>query len=214
MPQDYKIPQNIDIEDKILGPFTLVQFLYMIGGGILLYFLFLTIGAVNFGLFLLLAVPIAILTLALVFIRINERPFVTFLGYFSSFTFGPKLKRWHKSARIKTIMVQGIDERQQVRRAVTQDLRRGVVRSRLSELAQIMDTSGWGGVDSTIDMSGRIISEAATPIVRRTLQEEPLDDVFADLEQAMENFTVVNAAPTEEEIGDLAASLSRVLTKR
>ena len=40
MPDQYKIPQNIDVEDKILGPFTLKQFLYIMVGGILIYVFF------------------------------------------------------------------------------------------------------------------------------------------------------------------------------
>ena len=93
MPQ-YKIPQNLDIEDKILGPFTLKQFLYMIVGGVSIYILFNILVPISFMAFLIPAIPIALVTLAFVFVKINERPFAEFIIYFLEFAKDAKLKRW------------------------------------------------------------------------------------------------------------------------
>ena len=93
MAQEYKIPQKIDIEDKILGPFTLKQFLYMIGGGITIYFLFLVFGTTNFIVFIAISIPIALLVLALVFIQVNGRNFIQFIQYFALFVFDVKNKK-------------------------------------------------------------------------------------------------------------------------
>ncbi len=217
MANQYKIPQNIEVEDKILGPFTLRQFLYMIGGGVITYFLFLTIGSINLSIFIAIAVPVVLLTVALVFIRINGRPFLTFLNYFFAYLRDPKILKWEKSTRIRSIMVQSESESEKSRKEISKRTRKGLVKSRLEALANIVDTQGWSGkVDEDVGMSGRIISASeAESTVRTTLrEEEPLEDVFADLEEAMEKITTKKTIKEEEGFEDLAAGISSLIAKR
>lgn len=88
----YKVPQNIDQEDKILGPLTFIQFIYvLVGGGvILLLFTFF-----DFALFLLLAVPIAILTACFALLTIQGQPFSRIFFAFLVYAFQPKRRTWH-----------------------------------------------------------------------------------------------------------------------
>src|SRR3990167_1258193 len=67
----FHVPQFIEKESKIIGPLTLRQFLWLLaGGGILLILkLFLT-GT----LFVIAAIVIAILSLAMAYARINDVP--------------------------------------------------------------------------------------------------------------------------------------------
>jgi len=89
----FQIPQFIDVEDKIFGPFTLKQFIYLAGGASV------TVALTTFmGLFfgLLISSPIIILSLALAFYRVNNRPFINILE--SAFKYGlkDKLYIWQK----------------------------------------------------------------------------------------------------------------------
>lgn len=89
----FQIPQFIDVEDKIFGPFTLKQFIYLAGGA--------AIGVVAtqfFGIFfgLLLASPIIILALALAFYKVNNRPFVFVLESAFRYFIKDKLYIWQK----------------------------------------------------------------------------------------------------------------------
>lgn len=91
----FEVPQFIEIEDKIFGPFTWRQFLYLGGGvgmGVVLFF------TAPFWLFILIGLPIALLAGALSFYPVNNRPFSYFLeaifGYFSR----QKLYLWKKKA--------------------------------------------------------------------------------------------------------------------
>lgn len=89
----FKVPQFIDIEDKIIGPLTLKQFIYLlVGVGILaaLWF-YLTLGA-----FLLIGVPIGIFVLVLAFYRINGRPFIVLIGSLIKYLIKPRLYLWRK----------------------------------------------------------------------------------------------------------------------
>jgi len=89
----FQVPQFIDIEDKIIGPLTLKQFLYMAGGLMVLAFLWLYL---ELGLFIIVAVPIVLLSLALAFYKINGRPFIYFLGALATYLTKPRLYLWKK----------------------------------------------------------------------------------------------------------------------
>ncbi|MEA2113729.1 MAG: PrgI family protein [Patescibacteria group bacterium] len=89
----FQVPQFIDIEDKIIGPLTLKQFLYLMGGLMVLAFLWLYL---ELGLFIIIAIPVLLLCLALAFYKINGRPFIYFLGAFITYFTKPKLYLWRK----------------------------------------------------------------------------------------------------------------------
>lgn len=78
----FRVPQFIDIEDKIFGPFTLKQFGYMVGAG---GFTFLIWKFVPHLIAPFLIIPIAGLFLALGFVKFNNRPFGDILE--SAFTY-------------------------------------------------------------------------------------------------------------------------------
>ena len=72
----YQVPQFIEIEDKIIGPFTIKQFVYLAGGAGMCFIIYTY---VYFYLALILIGVIAPLSLALAFYRINNKPFIDFL---------------------------------------------------------------------------------------------------------------------------------------
>lgn len=89
----FQVPQFVDIEDKIIGPLTLKQFLYLMGGLAALAFLWFYL---KLGLFIIIAIPVALLSLTLAFYKINGRPFIYFLGAFVIYMVKPKLYLWKK----------------------------------------------------------------------------------------------------------------------
>ncbi len=89
----FNVPQFLEIEDKIIGPLTLKQFGYLAGGGTVL---FLAYHYLELWLFLIIAIPLIILCIALAFVRINGRPFISVLGAFINYIFKPKLFVWKK----------------------------------------------------------------------------------------------------------------------
>ena len=73
----FQVPQFIEVEDKIFGPLTLKQFIYLAGGvgaTVILFNIFSKLLAVLFS------APIIALSLALTFFKINNRSFVILLG--------------------------------------------------------------------------------------------------------------------------------------
>jgi len=88
------VPQFIDVEDKIVGPLTWKQLLWMIGMGAVLLTLF---SYVDTTLFVILAIPIVLLFVAFAFYRPNGFSLTSFVFYAILFLFRPKIAVWKKS---------------------------------------------------------------------------------------------------------------------
>jgi len=111
----YKVPQNIDLEDRIVGPFTMRQFIYMLAGGAVIY------GWWNFAnsytqpppmaIFLPLAAPLGFLTLCFTLIKINDRPFEVFFLSLLRFLFSPKRRMWQEGYIGDNVIMLDKDER-------------------------------------------------------------------------------------------------------
>lgn len=87
----YQVPQFIEIEDKIFGPLTLKQFIYL-AGGVGLCLIFFTLLPIY--LTIVLSIPVMAFSLALAFYEINGRPFVIALEHAFSYFVGHKLYLW------------------------------------------------------------------------------------------------------------------------
>jgi hypothetical protein len=88
----FRVPQFIDVEDKVFGPFTLKQFGYMAGAGGFA-FLIWTFVSIKF-LAILLIMPISGIFLALAFAKFNNRPFGDLLENAFTYYTNPKLYTW------------------------------------------------------------------------------------------------------------------------
>ncbi len=91
----FRVPQFIDIEDKIFGPLTFKQFAYLVGGIGLGFVIFRIIpyGPLAF----VLAAPPVIFGLMLAFYKVNNKPFVFVLEASIRYFFGNKLYLWQKT---------------------------------------------------------------------------------------------------------------------
>jgi hypothetical protein len=93
----FEVPQFIEIEDKIFGPLTWRQFLYLGGGIGMAIVLFLRLPFILFAIF---GLPLALLAGALAFYPVNNRPFSYFLESIVNYFSGRKLYLWRKEAAI------------------------------------------------------------------------------------------------------------------
>jgi len=66
-----QVPQFINMESKIVGPLSLRQFLFLAGGGALIFVLNFVLST---GLWLIVSLFIAALAIALAFVKVNEQP--------------------------------------------------------------------------------------------------------------------------------------------
>jgi len=90
----FKVPQFLEIEDKIFGPFTFKQFVYLAGGAGICFVLYRTLG------FVLGAIPILAIggfALALAFYRPNNKPFIHMVEAGFKYFFQDKLYVWKRA---------------------------------------------------------------------------------------------------------------------
>ena len=72
----FQVPQFIETEEKIIGPLTLKQFFWIGGGGALLFIIFVSL--IGFVV-ILLGLPIALISIAMAFVKIQEVPLPVFI---------------------------------------------------------------------------------------------------------------------------------------
>ncbi len=89
----FKVPQFIDIEDKVVGNLSFKQFAYLAGGGGLAY---ISIKVLPSFLALVVTPAVAGLALALAFVKINEKPFIHALESFIRYYSKSRLYLWKK----------------------------------------------------------------------------------------------------------------------
>lgn len=87
----FETPKDIEVEDKIFGPLSWRQFLYVFGGVGMAVALFFV---APIWMFLFFGLPLGLLGLALAFYPVNERPFLSFLEAFLTFFFNNRLYLW------------------------------------------------------------------------------------------------------------------------
>lgn len=92
----FSVPQFVNVEDKIAGPLTWKQLLWMIGMGAALMTLF---SIFETGFALVIGVPVALLFVALAFYKPNGFPLSTFIFHAILFLFRPKVAVWERPAK-------------------------------------------------------------------------------------------------------------------
>lgn len=90
-----QVPQFLDVEDKIIGPLTLKQFIYLLLGGGVIFLLYSTL---KLSVFIIVAIPVAIFVLMLAFYRVGNQKFTQFVVNFLSFISKPNIYIWKKLA--------------------------------------------------------------------------------------------------------------------
>ncbi len=96
----FKVPQFLEIEDKIFGPFTFKEFVYLAGGGGMCFVLYQLLG-IYLGVIPILA--IAGFSLALTFYRPNNKPFINMVEAGFKYALQDKLYIW-KRHKQKTLL--------------------------------------------------------------------------------------------------------------
>lgn len=103
----FQVPQFIEVEDKIIGPFTFKQFVFLLGGVGGGYFLYRLIPAPFSYIF---ALPVIGFGAALAFYKVNERPFIEIVQAWIKFKFSGKRYLWKKEATVEKKAADDIDE--------------------------------------------------------------------------------------------------------
>ncbi len=92
----FQVPQFIEVEDKIFGPLTFKQFIYVAGGAGLSYLVWRVLPFYLAAPFIMGAIGLGV---ALAFLQYNGRPFILAVEYAFYFLVRSKLYLWNNERR-------------------------------------------------------------------------------------------------------------------
>lgn len=121
----FQVPQFIEVEDRIFGPLTVTQFIYLAGGcGFLLgMWLMLPLWAA-----LIVGLPVAGFGAGLAFLKINDRPLIVVMEHAFEYYIRDKLYIWDKHQKsnaelAKTVVARTEDPGQFVANATSNKIK-------------------------------------------------------------------------------------------
>lgn len=134
----YKVPQDVEADDKLLGPFNFRQFIYLIiVAGCIALDIFL------WGIFpglIILPLPVIIFFGALALPLRKDQPMETYLAAIVSFYLKPHKRLWQPDGIEHLIQISAPINKED---SLIKDISQMEASRRLSYLADIVDTEGW-----------------------------------------------------------------------
>lgn len=130
----YEVPQFIEVEDKIFGPLTFKQFIYLAGAGgvcVILYVLY-----ESFFITIIFGGPVVLLAVALSFYEINNQPFVDVMRAAMEYALNRKLYLWTKRYHMERLEKKGAESQPALGAKPTVSR---ISQNRLKELAYNLD---------------------------------------------------------------------------
>lgn len=129
----YKVPQGVEMQDRILGPLTLIQFGFLLFGGLVAYFLYLKLPRpIGFW------AAIGFFSLSMLVSFDNVRRMIVASIYFIT---KPRSRVWHKvNAGVASPITQITTSAAKKKKASTKKPSKKY--RDISELANILDTHG------------------------------------------------------------------------
>lgn len=137
---EYQVPQFIEVEDKIIGRFTLRQFIYLAGasGLCVVFFSYLP-----FVLAVLLSIPVGAFGAALAFYKMNGKPFIEILEAGFRYYTSAKLLLWKQVEPTKeesaALAIAQVAANEALATSHARTLASKFTRGKLSELAWSLD---------------------------------------------------------------------------
>jgi hypothetical protein len=134
----YKVPQDVEADDKLIGPFSFRQFIYLI--------IVALAGAMAWGLYqlfpLLIIVPLPIIIFfgALALPLRKDQPMEVYLAAMVSYYIKPHKRLWEPDG-IESLIEITVPKVVEARR--TKDLSQSDAQQRFGYLAEIVDSQGW-----------------------------------------------------------------------
>jgi len=159
---EHKVPQDVEAEDKLLGPFSFRQFVYLmiaLAAGALAFFM----GRVLIPL-AILPMPIALAFLVLALPLRKDQPMETYVAAMIRFLFSPHIRLWDPDGQDNMVQISNpvVDDELRTKEFTGEEAAR-----RLSFLAELEDTQGWstrgvGGLANPTILTDDLAAAAAT----------------------------------------------------
>lgn len=178
----YKVIQDIEAEDKFVGPLTLKQFIFAMGGGLFAYLSFfvatkgltwalaITLPPTLFGFFM--AVPWS-----------SEQPTDVWVLAKIRFRIKPRQRIWDQSGvqELVKITAPKVEER-----PLTNNLSQDEVKSRLKALSETIDSRGWIIKNAPLQESVRQTNRSSDRLIDLTILPKQVPEEDSTIPDMME----------------------------
>lgn len=149
----YKVPQDVEAEDKLIGPFTMRQFIF-----ILLFF-----GACWMGFLLArVSLPLVVIMLPFIvlfgilgFVQRKDQPVEVYMAAVVRFYLKSHRRIWNQEGYDQHIMITA-PKKVEIKRY--RDITQTEVQSQLNQLAGILDSRGWVAKGIVMPPSDRLVT--------------------------------------------------------
>ncbi|HET8690306.1 MAG TPA: PrgI family protein [Candidatus Saccharimonadales bacterium] len=194
---EYKVPQDVEAEDKLLGPFSFRQFIYLIVAGIA-GFLCWALAQIFIGL-LILPLPIVVFFLVLALPLRKDQPMEAYLLAMVQFFLKPHNRYWSPDGDVTMVEITAPHV---VEKHLTKDYSGDEASQRLAYLANIIDTGGW----ASRGVNPAMTDDAAMAVAHT---EDVLDD-DSDVGQSFDDMLMNSSTRHKQEmIEKLRQSISQ-----
>ncbi len=208
----YKVIQDIEAEDKLIGPLTLRQSIY---GGITAVCLYICFLGYSKGATFLIGMflPIAAITGFFAFPWKGEQPTEIWALARLRFMIKPRVRIWNQSG-IKDVVTVLAPKKLESIRPLTNNLNETEVRSRLKALADTIDSRGWatrnasyatyaGQYQSRVTAPGQMMPAANIPVA---------DDIFDASSNVAQNLDAMLARSSQNQRQRVMQQMSQAQT--
>lgn len=179
----YKVAQDVEADDHLLGPFTARQSIYLAivaMAGVLAWFLsrlFLPL--------MIIPLPIILFFGALALPLRKDQPMEVYLAAIVSFYLKPRRRLWVPDGLESLIEIIAPKVEEEVRR--TKDFNQTEAVQRLSYLADIVDTEGWAIRHATASQSGMLNTSMISDVYNDAQNTPDQLDETGSVAQSFEN---------------------------
>lgn len=135
----HKVPQDVEAEDKFLGPLSFKQFLFF-GGALITGFLMFQIVTSGVGFLAILILPIFAVCVIMAFPWTKDQPTELWLASRIRFLLVPRKRIWDQDD-VKDLVTITVPKREV--HIYSDGLSQTQVKSRLNALANVIDSKGW-----------------------------------------------------------------------
>lgn len=182
----HKVPQDVEADDKFLGPLSFKQFLFGGGAVVFGYLTFLTLTKGLWPISFVFGLP-AVAFAVLAFPWSREQPTELWLAARIRFLIVPRVRIWDQTGMKDLVTVRAPMRPAHV---YTDGLNQGEVKSRLSALATMVDSRGWAVKNYLQDeASDRLVSGniSSDPVVTLDSPDDVMDENSGALAQQFDS---------------------------
>lgn len=201
----YKVIQDVEAEDKLVGPLTLKQFIYAAIAGVLIFvnfrlFISFDLGMIRWVFILFFSLPMILFGVLAAPLG-RDQPTELWLLSHVKFLLSSRQRIWHQGGQVNSVTITAPKKTE---KSLTKNLSQGEVQSRLKALAGLLDSRGWA-VQATpmYQPQSAQFEEGDRLIGSDTLQQtQPIVDVRAgdDLMDEQNNATAQRYGALVQEV--------------